>query len=115
MNINLSNEFSQIMSFIVNVFKSVIGWLDGIIIIGNSTSLLDINIAFTVFSIILVAVFNVVQSGAVNSMDTVTESRKAQDRSEKEEARYNKRRDENRKYSEAREMHREFVRSQRGK
>ena len=85
MNVNLSNSFSQIMSFIVNVFKSVIGWLDGIIIIGDSTSLLDLNIAFTVFSIIFVAVFNVVQSGTVNSMDTVSASRKAQERAENKE------------------------------
>lgn len=75
MNINLSNEFSQIMSFIVNVFKSVISWLDGIIIIGNNTSLLDLNIAFTVFGIIFVAVFSVVHVAPVFAGDTVKESR----------------------------------------
>lgn len=96
MNINLSNEFSQIMSFLVNVFKNVIGWLDGIIIIGDSTSLLDLNIAFTVFGIIFAAVFSVVRSGAVNSMDTVADSRAALKRSEADEAKYKKRRDENR-------------------
>ena len=97
MNVNASNEFSQIMSFLVHVFGNVISWLDGIIIIGDSTSLLDLNIAFTVFGIIFTAVFSVVKSGAVNSMDSVTESRNAQAREEK----YRQRRDENRAYRES--------------
>ena len=80
MNINASNEFSQIISFLVQVFGKVISWLDGIILIGDNTSLLDLNIALTVFGIIFVAVFNVVKSGAVNSMDSVSSSREAQRR-----------------------------------
>ncbi|MBO5395384.1 MAG: hypothetical protein J6A97_00720 [Clostridia bacterium] len=83
MNFNASNEFSQIISFLVQVFGNVISWLDGIIIIGDSTSLLDLNIALTVFGIIFVAVFNVVKSGAVNSMDSVSSSRDAQKRQER--------------------------------
>lgn len=71
MNVNISNSFSVIMGFLANVFKSIISWLDGIIIIGDSTSLLDLNIAFTVFGIIFVAVFSVVRSGAVNAGDSV--------------------------------------------
>lgn len=75
MNVNLSQSFSSIMGLLVNLFRDVISWLDGIIIIGDSTSLLDLNIAFTVFGIIFVAVFSVVRSGAVNSGDTVHASR----------------------------------------
>lgn len=77
MNINLSNEFAHIISFLVNVFRSVVSWLDGIIIIGDSTSLLDLNIAFTVFSIIVAAVFSVVRVAPVVAGDTVKESRAA--------------------------------------
>lgn len=81
MNINLSNTFSQIIDFLISAFVSVLSWLDGIIIIGDSTSLLDLNIAFTVFSIIFVAVFSVVRSGAVNSVDSVSRSRASKDNS----------------------------------
>lgn len=77
MNINLSSQFSQIISFLVNAFKSVISWLDGIIIIGDQTSLLDLNIAFTIFSIIFVAVFSVVNSTPSFAGDTVKEARAA--------------------------------------
>lgn len=91
MNVNLSASFSSIMAFLVNVFKSVISWLDGIIIIGDSTSLLDLNIAFSVFGIIFVAVFSVVKSGVINSGDTVDKSRAEKKRSESLEA-INKRR-----------------------
>lgn len=101
MNVNIANSFSAIMGFLANVFKSVISWLDGIIIIGDNTSLLDLNIAFTVFGIIFVAVFSVVRSGAVNSMDTVSESRSAADKARASEARYIRRRDEARQYNES--------------
>ena len=77
MNINLSSEFSQIMSFLVNVFLSVIQWLDSIIIIGDNTSLLDLNIAFTIFGIIFAAVFSVVNVAPVFAGDTVKEAREA--------------------------------------
>lgn len=75
MNFNFSSQFSQVISFLVRVFTSVLSWLDSIIIIGNNTSLLDLNIAFTVFGIIFAAVFSVVRSGSVNSMDSVEVSR----------------------------------------
>ena len=102
MDVNISSSFTSIVSFLSYVFQSVISWLDSIIIIGDSTSLLDLNIAFTVFGIIFVSVFSIVRSGAVNSLDTVSESRAAARRERKEEERYQRRRDENRKYYEDR-------------
>ena len=72
-NINLSNSFSQIMSFLVNVFLSVLHWLDSIIIIGDSTSLLDLNIALSVFAIMFVAFFSVVRSSGVYNVDSASD------------------------------------------
>lgn len=113
MNVNLSNEFSQIISFIVGVFKSVIGWLDGIIIIGDSTSLLDLNIAFTVFTILFAAVFNVVKAGAVNELgDTVYNSAKSKVKEVKED-RENQQEENNTKQLSDRSIER-FKRSQGG-
>ena len=77
MNVNLSASFSSIMAFLVDVFKSVISWLDGIIIIGDSTSLLDLNIALSVFGIIFTAVFAVVSYTPNYAGDTVKEARAA--------------------------------------
>lgn len=77
MNVNLSSEFSGIIDFIVTVFRSVVSWLDSIIIIGDNTSLLDLNIAFTVFTIIIAAVFSVVRADATNSMTSVDSARAA--------------------------------------
>ena len=77
MNINASSEFSSIIDFVVNIFRSVIAWLDGIVIIGDSTSILDLNIAFTVFAIVFAAVFSVVRSGTTNSMTSVDSARAA--------------------------------------
>lgn len=74
MHFNFSIQFSQVMSFLVRVFTSVLSWLDSIIIIGNNTSLLDLNIAFTVFGIIFAAVFSVVRSTSVNLSDRVSRS-----------------------------------------
>lgn len=112
MSINASSAFSSIVTFIVYVFKNVLQWMDGIIIIGKSTSLLDFNVALIVFGIIFTAVFSVVRSGVVNAADTVASSRAAADRAKKSDETYVKRRDENRKYSEARYM---AHRSERGK
>lgn len=114
MNINLSNTFSQIIDFLISAFVSVLSWLDGIIIIGDSTSLLDLNIAFSVFTIIFVAVFSVVRSGAVNSVDSVSSSRANVERSKAEENKYRIRRDENRAYQErVRQENRAYYESQR--
>lgn len=77
MYFDASNEFSQIISFLVQVFGNVISWLDGIIIIGDSTSLLDLNIALSVFGIIFTAVFSVVHVAPFYAGDTVNESRAA--------------------------------------
>lgn len=112
MNINASSAFTSAVSFVVFVFKSVLDWMDSIILIGNSTSLLDLNIALVVFGIIFTAVFSVVRSGVVNAGDTVASSRAAADRAKKSEETYVKRRDESRKYAEARYM---AHRSERGK
>lgn len=89
MNINASSEFSSIIDFVVHVFRSVIVWLDGIVIIGDSTSILDLNIAFTVFTIVFAAVFSVVRSGTVNSVDTVEASKKEAERRKQRQQRYN--------------------------
>lgn len=63
MSVNLSSSFTQIFDFIIGVFRSVFGWLDGIIIFGDSVSLLDLNIAFAVMGLLFTALFAVVRNG----------------------------------------------------
>lgn len=62
MNIDLSNSFTSIFSFIINVFRSVFTWLDTIYIFGGNVSLLDLNIAFAVFGILFTALFAVIRN-----------------------------------------------------
>ena len=62
MNIDASSSFSSVMSFLKDVFSSVLSWMSGIKLAGNF-SLLDLNVAFTVFGIIFTLLFTVVRSG----------------------------------------------------
>lgn len=70
MNIDASNSFSSVFSFIVSIFKNVLSWMSGIKLSSNF-SLLDLNIAFAVFSILFTVVFSVVRSGVTNSIRSV--------------------------------------------
>lgn len=97
MRFNASESFSLIFSSLSEFFKNIINLLDSIIIIGDSTSILDLNIAIAVFSIIFVAVFNVVRAGAVNSGDSVAASARAKASDEK----YESRQRQNRLYNQA--------------
>ena len=66
---NASDSFSSSFSFISQLFKQLLSMLDSIIIIGDSTSILDFFVAVIVFSIIIGAVFTVVRfstSGAAS-------------------------------------------------
>ena len=74
MNVDMSSSFSAMFSFILDVFRSVISWLDGIIVL-NGFSLLDLNIAFTVFGIIITVLFAVVSSDVSFSMGDVSSKR----------------------------------------
>lgn len=60
---NASESFSISFSFLSQLFKDLINVLDNIIIIGDSTSILDFFVAIIVFSIIFGAVFTVVKVG----------------------------------------------------
>ena len=70
MNIDASSSFSSVMSFLKDVFSSVLSWMSGIKLAGNF-SLLDLNVAFTVFGIIFTLLFTVVRSGVNNSISSV--------------------------------------------
>lgn len=59
---NLVGVFSQIFDFIVNVFRSVLQWLDSIYIL-NGVSLLRFNIGLTIMTLIFTVVFAVVRNG----------------------------------------------------
>ncbi|MCH5197917.1 MAG: hypothetical protein J1E34_03325 [Oscillospiraceae bacterium] len=73
--IHADSAFSAMFSFIKDVFISVITWLDNIYIFGN-ISILDLNIAFTVFGVLFTAVFAVVKSSVSNSISSSDKSRK---------------------------------------
>ena len=66
MSHDLSYEFTSILNFLVNAFRSVLSWLDGIYIFNSNVSLLDLNIAFAVFGVLFTALFAVVRN-SVNS------------------------------------------------
>ena len=70
MNIDASSSFSSVRSFLKDVFSSVLSWMSGIKLAGNF-SLLDLNVAFTVFGIIFTLLFTVVRSGVNNSISSV--------------------------------------------
>lgn len=74
MNIDMSSAFSSMFAFVIDIFRSVISWLDGIIVF-NGFSLLDLNIAFTVFGIIFTVLFSVVSSGVSFSMGDAVSKR----------------------------------------
>lgn len=59
---NLVGVFSSIFDFIVNVFRSVLQWLDSIYIL-NGVSLLRFNIGLTIMTLIFTVVFAVVRNG----------------------------------------------------
>lgn len=80
MNIDASSSFSSVMTFIKSVFSSVLSWLSGIRLAGNF-SLLDLNIAFTVFGIMFTLLFTVVRSGVNNSISSVDSAKKEAARS----------------------------------
>lgn len=87
MSANGSSAFASIFSFLKTSFLSVFSWLDNIYI-SNNVSLLDLNIAIIVFSIIFTAVFSVVRSGVDNSIGSVNKIREKKAReAEKERAR----------------------------
>lgn len=67
MNIDLSNSFTSIFAFLINAFRSVLSWLDGIYIYNSSVSLLDLNIAFAVFGVLFTALFAVVKNSVSSS------------------------------------------------
>ena len=71
---NTGSAFLDMMQFLVSAFRHILVSLDSAILFGN-TSVLDLNIALTVFTIIFVAVFAVVRSGVVNSMGSVKSER----------------------------------------
>lgn len=73
--IDISTSFLQIINFIASSFVRIVSFLDSIIIIGDS-SLLDLFIALSVFSIIFVALFSVVRSGASNAASNVDRARR---------------------------------------
>ncbi len=59
-----SDSFASSFSFISQLFKQILSMLDCIIIIGDSTSVLDFFVAVIIFSILIGAVFTVVRSSA---------------------------------------------------
>lgn len=77
---NASDSFSISFSFISQLFKQLLSMLDSIIIIGDSTSILDFFVAVIVFSIIIGAVFTVVGTGVTHvSSDLSSRLRKSGD------------------------------------
>lgn len=79
MNIDASYSFSSIISFLVNVFKTVLSWLQGIHLAGDF-SLFDLWIAFSVFSLMFTLLFTVVRSGVNNSYNTKAERARSERR-----------------------------------
>lgn len=109
MNADSSSSFGSLWPFLVNCFKAVIQWTDGIIIF-NRFSLLDFNIAILIFGVSIAVVLNVVHNFAFQSESTVHSSREEARRDKKNEDRYQRRRAEN---EERYQRRREEMRSRR--
>lgn len=71
---NGSANFVDVITFLSNLFKDILFMLDNIIIIGDSTSILDFFIAVSVFAILIAAVFTVV-GGRVTDVSSDLSSR----------------------------------------
>lgn len=96
MSADASSSFGSLWSFLVNCFKSVIQWTDGIIIY-NGFSLLDFDIAVLIFGITIAVVLNVVHNFAFQSESSVHSSREEARRDKKNEDRYQRHRSDRRK------------------
>lgn len=76
-----NTPFTESVSFLTAAFKYILNFLDNIILFAD-VSILELNIAFTVFGLLFVALFTVVRAGAVNSGDSVSNFKKEQARKE---------------------------------
>lgn len=76
-----STPFTESVSFLTFAFKYILNYLDNIILFAD-VSILELNIAFTVFGLLFVALFTVVRAGAVNSGDSVSSFKKEEARKE---------------------------------
>lgn len=76
MNIDLSSTFTAIFAFIINAFRSVLSWLDGIYIYNSNVSLLDLNIALAVFGVLFSALFVVVKNQVKSGISAADRAKK---------------------------------------
>lgn len=73
--VDLSDTFSQTLSWFVTQFYRIVELLDSVIIF-NGASLLDFHIAVSVFAILLAVLISTVRSSTGNAMSSVDRSRR---------------------------------------
>lgn len=71
-----SESVTSVLTFLVNAFRSVVNFLDSVVIFNDAT-LLDFHIAVAVFGILFAVLFVTVRSSVGNSISSVDRSRRS--------------------------------------